>query len=136
MEKKWKRVKVYNARLALIMFYNARQVLNTRTTRKQRVKKTIPNASRKKKKKRGDTMKNIAICSVNFSISFFSPVKPQPKKIIVEDYAIEKKKKKRKRKNSPLFILLSRVLFIINEEDTRRLKIAMRLLFSLLFDRA
>jgi hypothetical protein len=70
-------------------------------------------------------MKNIAICSVNFSISFFSPVKPQPKKIIVEDYAIEKKKKKRKRKNSPLFILLSRVLFIINEEDTRRLKIAM-----------
>jgi hypothetical protein len=29
-----KRVKVYNARLALIMFYNARQVLNTRTTRK------------------------------------------------------------------------------------------------------
>jgi hypothetical protein len=28
------RVKVYNARLALIMFYNARQVLNTRTTKK------------------------------------------------------------------------------------------------------
>jgi hypothetical protein len=29
------RVKVYNARLALIMFYNARQVLNTRTTSKK-----------------------------------------------------------------------------------------------------
>jgi hypothetical protein len=44
----------------------------------------------------------------------------------VEDYALEKKIEKRRRKNSRLFILLSRVLFIIDEEDTRRFKSGMR----------
>jgi hypothetical protein len=45
-----KGVKVYNARLALIMFYNARQFLNTRTTRKT-TREENNNASRKKKEK-------------------------------------------------------------------------------------
>jgi hypothetical protein len=45
------RVKVYKARLALIMFYNARPVLNARTTTKLTGEENH-NASRKKRKKR------------------------------------------------------------------------------------
>jgi hypothetical protein len=70
---------------------------------------------------------------------FFFPVKPQPKgslhsklptspleqrKIIVEDNALEKIIETNRNK-SRLFVLLSRVLFIVNEEDTQRFKIGM-----------
>jgi hypothetical protein len=43
-----KRVKVYNARLALIMFYNARPVLNARTKTK-RTREINNSVSQKKK---------------------------------------------------------------------------------------
>jgi hypothetical protein len=51
------------------MFYNARQVLNTRTTRKT----TREENNNAWKKKSDDTMKNIALCSVNFFQFHFSP---------------------------------------------------------------
>jgi hypothetical protein len=63
----------------------------------------------------------------------------------VEVYVVEKMNSKRQRKISRLFILLSRVLFIIDEEDTyvgtRRFKSGMmfsssdRVALSLRFDR-
>jgi hypothetical protein len=40
----------------------------------------------------------------------------------VEVYALEKRNEKKRKKKFALFILPSRVLFIIDEEDTRRFK--------------
>jgi hypothetical protein len=59
----------------------------------------------------------------------------------VEVYALEKINSKNTKKKFALFILLSRILFIIDEEDTRRFKSGMmfsssdRATLSLRFDR-